>query len=60
MKFEVIGQQTFDNYPDGLFDHKFFETKEDAEKYIKNNSHKTGNVVGRYKVYRRYFIKNID
>jgi|LGVF01.2.fsa_nt_gb hypothetical protein len=59
MKYKVIGQQTFDTYPDGEFDNKIFSSKEEALEYIKNNSGKTGNVKGRYKVSRHYYIKEI-
>ena len=57
MKYEVIGYQNFDTYSDGRFDYKTFETKEEAERYVKNNNHKTGNVKDRYKLFRGYLIQ---
>lgn len=55
-KIKVTGRQYFDSYPDGTFDYKEFDNLEEAKKYIEENKQKEGNVVGRYKVVRRYHI----
>ena len=57
-KWKVVPRQNFDNMPEGLFERiSYFDTEEEAKKYVKENRYKQGNVRGRYKVRRWYYIE---